>query len=77
MYNGKNLVDISASNTTKYVTQIMDLMFTKEELANGYIIEGNSRSKRDALDIGKIELLRSKFKEKVNLNRPFLNFYFV
>ena len=52
-------------------------MFTKEELANGYIIKGNSRSKRDALDIGKIELLRSKFKEKVNLNRPFLNFYFV
>ncbi|RNA38750.1 hypothetical protein BpHYR1_037104 [Brachionus plicatilis] len=67
IYNGKNLVDISASNTTKYVTQIMDLMFTKEELANGYIIEGNSRSKRDALDIGKIELLRDAFFTKYNI----------
>ena len=58
MYNDKNLVDVSASSTSKYVTQVMDILFTKDELSNGYIVEGNSRSKREPLEMSKIELLR-------------------
>ncbi|CAF0817570.1 unnamed protein product [Brachionus calyciflorus] len=67
MYNNKNLVDVSASSTAKYVTQVMDILFTKDELSNGYIIEGSSRSKREALDLSKIELLRDAFFIKFNI----------
>ena len=61
MFNNQNLVDVSESSTAKYVTQVMDILFTKDELSNGYIIEGSSWSKREALDLSKIELLRGNF----------------
>ena len=61
MFNNQNLVDVSESSTAKYVTQVIDILFTKDELSNGYIIEGSSWSKREALDLSKIELLRGNF----------------
>ncbi|CAF1002202.1 unnamed protein product [Brachionus calyciflorus] len=51
MYNDKNLVDVSASSTVKYVTQCMEILFTKEQ----------------TLDITKIELLRDAFFVKYNI----------
>jgi hypothetical protein len=34
----------------KYVTKLMEILYTPEELRDGYIIEGKSSSKRTPLD---------------------------
>jgi hypothetical protein len=43
----------------KYVTAIMRILFTEEELKLGYIIEDKSTSKRTPLDLERIQLLKS------------------
>jgi hypothetical protein len=37
----------------------MEFIFTKEEMANGLIIEGNSTSKRTPLDLDKYNVIKS------------------
>lgn len=60
MYKGKNLLAVPASQDNKYCTAIMKILFTHEELAKGYVIEGPSTSKRIPLDRERIEILKSK-----------------
>jgi len=43
----------------KYVTAIMRILFTEEELKPGYITEDKSTSKRTPLDLERVQLLKS------------------
>jgi hypothetical protein len=44
----------------KYVINVMNHLFTKKEIQEGYIIEGPSTSKSNKLDESRVELLKSK-----------------
>ncbi len=53
----------SESQMNKYVTKLMELVYTPEEMKNGLIIEGEkSNSKRERLDLNKFNLIKSKCK---------------
>jgi hypothetical protein len=39
----------------------MEVVYTQEELRDGYIIEGESSSKRTPLDLERYELIKSKY----------------
>ena len=43
----------------KYVTRLMEILFTQEERNVGYIIEKGSNSKRTPLDENRIQILKS------------------
>ena len=58
IYNNKNLLDIHASCMSKYVTKLMEIMFTPEERNVGYIMTEGSKSKRTPLDQTKIQILK-------------------
>jgi hypothetical protein len=45
----------------KYVTKLMEVVYTPEELRDGYIIEGESSSKRTSIDLERYELIKSKY----------------
>jgi hypothetical protein len=47
----------------KYVTKLMEVVYTPEELRDGYIIEGKSSSKRTPLDSERYELIKSKYRD--------------
>ncbi len=59
IYKDKNLVTVHARKMNKYVTAIMRILFTEEELKLGYIIEDKSTSKRTPLDLERVQLLKS------------------
>ena len=63
-FGNQNLVAIRASSTSKFVTKVMERMFTKEELARGYWKDENSKSRSQALDKTKIDLLQGKYSNK-------------
>ena len=52
----------------KYTTKLMKILFTQEELEDGYIIEGKSSSKRKALDEERVELLKQAIKIKFEID---------
>lgn len=58
IYNGKNLLSISASSSAKYANAILEELFTLEELATGLIIDGPSLSRRQPLDREKLEIFK-------------------
>jgi hypothetical protein len=60
IFNGKNLVNEYASQPNKFITSIMRILFTQEELCNGAIIEDISKttSKRNPLDLDRVKLLK-------------------
>ena len=60
MYNGQNLLKFAASSQSKYTNGLMKILFTEQELAVGYIIEGPSTSTRTPLDNKRIYLLKGK-----------------
>ena len=73
LYNGKNLIRIPASQFNKYITALMEVFFSEDELAKGYIIEGKSTSERTPLDLDRVKLLKGKkiyrmFFLDINLN---------
>jgi hypothetical protein len=61
MYNGLNLLDIWASQQNKYVTALMEALFTPEEMDKAYIKEGEHQSTRTNLDPERIKLLKRAF----------------
>jgi len=62
------LIGVHASSQSKYTTSLMKILFTDNERANGYIIEGNSSSKRTALDKDRVELLKRAIKIKFRIS---------
>jgi hypothetical protein len=61
MYNGTNLVTVAASCISKYITGLMPILFTSDELKNGLIIESTlSTSERTPLDKERVAILKSK-----------------
>ena len=46
IHKGKNLIDVHACSVSKYITKLMEILFTTEELKNGYIKADVSTSKR-------------------------------
>lgn len=62
MFKGKNLVSEFATQPNKYITTIMRILFSTDELSNGSIIEDieKSTSKRVPLDLDRVQLLKSK-----------------
>ncbi len=43
---------------SRYITALMDILFTEEELINGLIIENKSTSKKLPLDAARIAKLK-------------------
>ena len=43
-----------------FVTKVMEVIYTRQEMQEGLIIEGPSTSKRNALDLDRFEILKSK-----------------
>ena len=58
MFGEKNLLDVVASSQSKYVTALMEILFTGEEMKRGLIFEGKSISKRSKLDATRVNLLK-------------------
>ena len=58
MYNDINLLTFAASSKEKYTNCLMEVLFTRDELLEGYIIEGPSSSKRKPLDLERVKLLK-------------------
>ncbi|CAF1125879.1 unnamed protein product [Brachionus calyciflorus] len=60
MWNGKNLLDIPASSWNKYLTALMDVLFTKDEMKTGVVILPGeiTKSTRPRLSEEKCELLK-------------------
>jgi len=58
IYKNKNLLDVHASSISKYVTKLMEILFTKDELFDGYIKAENSNSKRTDLDKDRVLILQ-------------------
>ena len=58
LFKGKNLLDVHTSSSSKYVTKLMEILFTKEELHVGYIKAEKSTSKREDLDNERVEILK-------------------
>ena len=50
----------SESQINKYGNKLMEVLYTQEEMSIGYIIEGDTKSKREPLDLERYELLKSK-----------------
>ena len=67
MFEGKNLLAIHASCINKYTTTVMKVLFTTTEREHGYIIEGNSSSKKTALDQDRVELLKQAIRMKYKI----------
>ena len=59
MYNGKNLLAIPEHLPNKYCNAVMKVLFTQEELNNGFIMEKKSKTKRTQLDPERIAILKS------------------
>lgn len=59
MHEKRNLLNVQASALNKYVTALMEILFTENELANGIIKDKNSQSKKEALDLKRVDLLTS------------------
>jgi len=57
LVRSKKLLDVHTSSSSKYVTKLMEILFTKEELQVGYIKAEKSTSKREDLDNERVEIL--------------------
>jgi len=61
-YQSKNLIAVHANAPNKYINKVMAILFTPNELANGIIVDENSReSTKTPLDNTKITLLKSLY----------------
>ena len=61
-FGDKNLIAVHASTCPKYVTKLMEILFTVEERKNGLpSADGISTSKRTPLDKDKVQLLKGNF----------------
>lgn len=58
MFNNINLVTIHANAFNKFVNAVMSTLFSDQELAEGYIIDGATKTARKALDPDRIKLLK-------------------
>jgi hypothetical protein len=58
MLKDKNLIKVPATQYNKYITQLMTILFSDEELKNGLIIDGKSIYKRIPLDPERVQLLK-------------------
>ncbi|CAF0970294.1 unnamed protein product [Brachionus calyciflorus] len=64
VYNDIDLLTIDQSAFNKYVIAVMEALFTYDELSNGLIKSDNSKSKRQTLDIERVNILRQAVKHK-------------
>ena len=61
MYNGTDLMKYSESQMNKYVCKLMSVVYTRDEMKEGLIIEGEATtSTRKRLDLDKFNLIKSK-----------------
>lgn len=62
IFRGKNLAAIPKNKKSQFTNGVLRVLFTKEELASGLIIEEDdkSTSKRIALDLERVKLLKGK-----------------
>ena len=60
MFNGIDLMKYLGSKMNKYVTKLMEIVYTRDEMRDGLIIERESTSKRNPLDLERFDLIKSK-----------------
>ena len=53
-----DLLKFDESSMSKYVTKLMDIMYTKQEIHDGLVIEGKTNSKRTPLDMDKYNIIK-------------------
>ena len=60
MFNITDLMKYSESQMNKYVCKLMNVVYTRDELKEGLIIEGEATtSTRKRLDLAKFNLIKS------------------
>ena len=60
MFNSTDLMKYSESQMNKYVCKLMNVVYTRDELKEGLIIEGEATtSTRKRLDLAKFNLIKS------------------
>ncbi len=60
MFNSTDLKKYSESQMNKYVCKLMNVVYTRDELKEGLIIEGEATtSTRKRLDLAKFNLIKS------------------
>jgi hypothetical protein len=60
MFNNTDLMKYSESQMNKYVCKLMNVVYTRDELKEGLIIEGEvTTSTRKRLDLAKFNLIKS------------------
>ena len=60
MFNSTDLMKYSESQMNKYVCKLMNVVYTRDELKEGLIIEGEvTTSTRKRLDLAKFNLIKS------------------
>ena len=65
MFNGRDLLNVENPYDVKYVTNILSILFTKEELKSGIIKTNLSRTTKSELDPIRVKLLKGF---EINLN---------
>lgn len=55
-----DLLAINASADNKFITGVMNILFSKEQMANSYIHDHGSKSKKQNLDEKKVKILYGK-----------------
>jgi hypothetical protein len=61
MHNGRNLVGIHATSNTKFINQLMEVLFTAKERHAGLIKEKGSTSTRAQLDPERVKKVTGGF----------------
>jgi hypothetical protein len=60
MFNSTDLMKYSESQMNKYVCKLMNVVYTRDELKEGLIIEGEATtSTRKRLELAKFNLIKS------------------
>ncbi len=67
IWENKNLLDYNASSFSKYTTLLMKVLFTEEEMAEGFLIEGASTSKKTPLDLERVDVILRATVKKYNV----------
>ncbi|CAF1067734.1 unnamed protein product [Brachionus calyciflorus] len=57
-YNDINLLDYGAPNIQKYISKLMDELYSEQEMGESYVIDGASTSKKKALDLERLLKIR-------------------
>lgn len=60
MYNGFNLISLSAKDSTKFALRVASHIFTNQELAENGVLDHSRHTSRNQLDSERVDLIKGK-----------------